>query len=170
MLVRAQLKGIRNYHGGRRETIVRENVEVHCGWLATSSNRRDWLFVQDVADMSEEGVEFYGRLNNLGVRAWRVPAAVRSTRSPLTGRLSACAALDFPDAHLRQTSHEEAAETMLKKLRNGEYTGKKPAPGKFSEMYPPVSDGHAIHTFLLHEPAVLAHMARAGADPQDLGG
>ena len=67
----AQLKGIKNYHGGRKETIVRENVQAHCGWLTTSSNRRDWLFVQDLGDMSAQGVKFYERLNNLG--ALRAP-------------------------------------------------------------------------------------------------
>ena len=78
--------------------------------------------------------------------------------------------MDFPDYHLRQTDHEDVAETLLKKLRDGQFTGTKPAPGKFSEMFPPVSDGHAIHNFLLQEAIVLTHMARAGADPQDLSG
>lgn len=64
--VRAQIKGKDLYHGGRPDTMTRENVVAEFGWVATSSKRRQWLFVQDNADMSSEGKELYERLDNLG--------------------------------------------------------------------------------------------------------
>jgi hypothetical protein len=61
-----QLKGIKDYHGAKRETMTFENVTIERGWVVTSSNRREWLFVQDAADVSNEGKALYKRLSNLG--------------------------------------------------------------------------------------------------------
>tara|TARA_B110000046_G_scaffold181061_1_gene212637 strand:- start:596 stop:1039 length:444 start_codon:yes stop_codon:yes gene_type:complete len=64
-----QVKGTDKYHGGRRDTMVRENVLVQHGWVTSSGNRREYLFAQLNEDMSREGVENYEKLNNLGAHA-----------------------------------------------------------------------------------------------------
>ena len=61
-----QLKGVKDYHGAKRETMTLENVTIERGWVVTSSNRREWIFIQDAADVSNEGKALYERLNNLG--------------------------------------------------------------------------------------------------------
>ena len=74
MVVPPQLKGIKQFHGAQRQTWTRGNVQLECGWVASSSNRREWIFVQnDTGDarMSTEGKQQYQRLNNLG--AHRMP-------------------------------------------------------------------------------------------------
>ena len=66
-----QLKGSKHFHGAQRATWTRSNVVLECGWVASSSNRRDWIFVQnDSGDMSmsKEGKLQYNKLNNLGAR------------------------------------------------------------------------------------------------------
>ena len=63
------MKGNDKYHGGRKETMARENVIVQRGWVSSSGNRRDYLFAQLEEHMSPEGVENYAKLNNLGARA-----------------------------------------------------------------------------------------------------
>ena len=65
MRLRWQIKGVNNYHGGRTETMTRENITVEKGWVASSSNRREYLFVQFDEDMDEAGRLLYTRLNNL---------------------------------------------------------------------------------------------------------
>ena len=75
--------------------------------------------------------------------------------------------LDFPDGHLRST-HEDVVEDLLKKLRAGEYTGKKPANGKWSDMYPVTTDGYLLAMFVMQQPQVLAQLA--AADAQNLDG
>ena len=57
---------------------------------------------------------------------------------------------------------------MLQKLKANEYTGQRPAKGKYSEMYPAMSDGHSLAQFVLQQPQVISHMA--GVNPQDLSG
>ena len=88
--------------------------------------------------MSPEGVDFYDRLNNLCARAWWRPANILRAHSPprLIGDRVVCAAFDFPDWHLWQTNHEDVAETLLKKLRDGKFTGRKPAPGDSLKFTP----------------------------------
>ena len=71
VVVPPQLKGVRQFHGAQRSTWTRSNVQLECGWVASSSNRREWIFVQnDTGDvcMSKEGKQQYSRLNNLGAR------------------------------------------------------------------------------------------------------
>ena len=71
VVVPPQLKGVRQYHGAQRASWTRENVQLECGWVASSSYRREWIFVQnDTGDvcMSKEGKQQYQRLNNLGAR------------------------------------------------------------------------------------------------------
>jgi hypothetical protein len=64
-----QVKGVNDFHAARPHTWTRQNVTIDKGWVATSSNRRDYIFVQDDADMSPEGKDLYQRLNNLGAHA-----------------------------------------------------------------------------------------------------
>tara|TARA_B110000046_G_scaffold40617_1_gene45091 strand:- start:34 stop:321 length:288 start_codon:yes stop_codon:yes gene_type:complete len=78
------------------------------------------------------------------------------------------AELDFPDAHLRQNSHEDVVETFLAKLRRREYSGQKPSKGHNSDMFPPMSDGHSLAQFLSEQTMVITHLACN--DDQDLGG
>ena len=54
------------WHGSKSSTFTLENVTIEKGWVTTSSKRREWLFPQFDGDMSNEGVELYNRLNNLG--------------------------------------------------------------------------------------------------------
>ena len=78
--------------------------------------------------------------------------------------LKPVAGLDLPDGHLRQDSHEEVVENLLKLVRMGEFTGKKPSKGAYSSMHPEVSDGHLLHAALLKEPLVIDHMAGGDAE------
>lgn len=78
------------------------------------------------------------------------------------------AGLDFPDAHLRQRSHEAVVESFLTKIKNGEYVGTKPSKGKWSEMYPSITDGQLLAKYVLQQVQVLDHFA--ANDPQNLSG
>ena len=71
VVVPPQLKGVRQFHGAQRSTWTRDNIQLECGWVASSSNRRDWIFVQNNTGdtcMSKEGKVQYNNLNNLGAR------------------------------------------------------------------------------------------------------
>ena len=79
------------------------------------------------------------------------------------------AGLDFPDAFLRKTNHEEVVEELLQKVVNGEFTGTKPKKGGWSSMYPTMSDGHIIAMYTMTQvPIVTEYLANA--DPQSLAG
>ena len=66
--MRRQIKGINAYHGAQRETMTRANVEIETGWVASSSNRREYLFVQFDEHMDDDGRLLYKRMNNLRER------------------------------------------------------------------------------------------------------
>ena len=84
-----------------------------------------------------------------------------------TGRSSTCrgktalilAAID---------GHEDVVDTFLKKLRAGEFTGRKPAKKQYSDMFPPIGDGHVLASYVMGLTQVIGHLA--GGDPQDLSG
>ena len=78
------------------------------------------------------------------------------------------AGIDFLDGHLRQATHEDVAETFLKKIRDGEYSGQKPRKGYFSDMFPNVSDGHILAHAVMQQALVINHLANT--DPHDLTG
>ena len=167
----SQVKGIKDYNAARSSTIVRENVAVEKAWVTTSSARRDWLFVQFDRDMDDNGRNLYECLNNLCARycchcCVRVPKCVsRHTHFAQTS----CTGLDFPDAaHLRVSDHEEVVETLLKRVRAGDFTGTKPLKSSFSSMFPGRDDGHALAEFVLQQPQVLSVFS--GADPHNLDG
>ena len=84
------MKGVNDFNAGRKDTIVRSNVAVELGWVAASSERREWLFVQDAhgdQGMSAEGVELYKKLNNLGAPPPPLPLpAVRALIKRSSGR------------------------------------------------------------------------------------
>ena len=61
-----QLKGKVAYHGSKKGTMIRENVMVEKGWVASSSHRRDYLFVQYDRHVGGGDRDFYEQLNHLG--------------------------------------------------------------------------------------------------------
>jgi hypothetical protein len=74
-----QVKGVKTFNAAHKSTFTRANVSVQAGWVATSGNRQDWIFAQFAKDMSPEGVEFYFKLNNLGMPRARLADALAHT-------------------------------------------------------------------------------------------
>ena len=167
-----QVKGIKDFHGGRAESIILSNVTVEKGWVTTSSARRSWLFVQFDKDMDDNGRDLYKRLNNLGecIDCIDSPPLLVCVRAscPTLIPCASCVGLDFPDAHLRAPSHDDVVERLLEQLRTGTFTGTKPKKGTFSSMFPARDDGHLLASFILQQPQVLS--AFASADPHSLDG